>query len=431
MGSAAGAAQARALRAQRASTLDAHRTAEAGATKVLLTGVDWLDLFSRVEPKPEVVKELRRLQQDSVDLEADGSAERAKWTSKAGIVFQVLPFSTRKKELLLESDVFSVGIKPDAPDTAPRVYLNVHNRALWDAGFEAAGELALELLAELNGDDDPQVSRIDICCDFMGWQPTRDVLDDITGRVLKRDIIEEPYIKTHGRGRRFTGFTFGGNRLTARWYDKSTELLKSGKLWFRPLWRKAGWLNDDDSGRVWRIEFQIRRDPLTKATVVKDDEESEVRSWSQICRALDSLWEYLTRSWLSYRLPRTADERVRIHPRWQIIQAARFTSETRGELHRYRLEYSLQKTIGAFAGYLKRGWAEYWEEQNTAPYLLSSTDDLAKLIARADAHYKEKHDGQTLFEAAVELHRQRQFLKRLLGGDKRRTMEAALAGAEA
>lgn len=432
MGSREGALKAQALKAAKLAARDSARTEEAGQTKVVLTGVDWLELFSLVEPKPALVKTLRELKQRSAELADDGSAERAKWTSAAGIEFEVLGYQTKTKELLLKSDVMDVDLKPDAHGKAPRVYVRVTNRTLWDAGFEGAGDLVLELLREVNGDEDPQVSRVDLCVDFMGWALTQTSLDNVTGRVRRRSTVEEPmHNKTHYVGRKLTGYDFGGGRLKARWYDKTEELKSSGKLWFKPLWRENGWVDEETSGPVCRLEYQIRRDPLKRATVEIDNVESNVSSWSQLKAALDPFWQYLTTWWLSYRLPRTAREKVRIHPRWAVLQAAHFVSAPRGELHRHRLDYSLVKTTGQAAGYTVRLFADFWEHEGMAPYALGTVDDYAKLLARMDAHYKEKHDGTTMFEAAKERHRQRAFLKVLLCGEKRHTREAAHAGPEA
>jgi hypothetical protein len=430
-GTAEGAAKARAKRAQKAVTGAVELEATAAEVKLLLGGVDWLDLFTVAELKPAVVTELRRLKAEAMERRDEGSAEMPHWTCN-GIDFEVMPYGVKKAELVLRSDAMDVLLQPDGPRNLPRAYVELGNRALWDCGWSEAADLALELLGTVcAGDVDAQVSRLDMCVDFMGWQPAPSMLDSVVGRVVRRDTMEQPFIRTHHRGRRFTGFTFGGGKLLCRLYDKSTEIQVSNKLWFRPLWRKAGWVDDETSGRVWRLEFQLRRDPLTHATVDRNNEESELKSWEQVKAALDPLWQYLTTRWLSYRLPRTAEERVRIHPRWQTIQSARFTSAPDGELHRYRLEYSITKTTGAFAGYYLRLLSLWWERKGCVPYKPKNLDDFAELVKMAAEHYKEKHDGTELFDAAVKMYKQQQFLRRLFSGEKRRVEDAVYAGAEA
>ena len=43
-----------------------------------------------------------------------------------------------------------------------------------------------------------------------------------------------------------------GNEVSARLYDKTLEIQKSGKDYMRPLWAMEGWNGQQD---VWRMEF--------------------------------------------------------------------------------------------------------------------------------------------------------------------------------
>ena len=49
--------------------------------------------------------------------------------------------------------------------------------------------------------------------------------------------------------------------MSARLYNKLLEIVVSGKAWTVPLWKQTGW---DEQSRVWRLEFEIKREVLTQ-----------------------------------------------------------------------------------------------------------------------------------------------------------------------
>ena len=106
-----------------------------------------------------------------------------------------------------------------------------------------------------------------------------------------------------------TGISFGsGNEVSARLYDKTRELLKSGKDYMRPLWTAEGWNGQE---QIWRMEFQIRREGLP---VQMQGPAGEV------LECCGSLWRYLCDDWLRLAVPSDSDEtrsRWPTHPLWE------------------------------------------------------------------------------------------------------------------
>jgi hypothetical protein len=98
--------------------------------------------------------------------------------------------------------------------------------------------------------------------------------------------------------------------MAARLYDKTLELVKSGKDWLKPLWIARGW---DGKARVLRLEFEIKRDTLKGFGLAELD---------QVLRALAGLWSYCTTEWLRLTIP-NADDATRsrwpVHPLWQLL----------------------------------------------------------------------------------------------------------------
>ncbi len=127
-----------------------------------------------------------------------------------------------------------------------------------------------------------------------------------------------------------TGFVIcPGGVVLARIYDKSAELLLSGREEKRILelatWQRNGW---DGRAQVTRVEFQIRGTAL---------DEMRLRDPDELPAALDAVWGYLTSrivgkgsTWLRLMAPETATRRSRceLDPRWAAVQAVIFDHES-------------------------------------------------------------------------------------------------------
>jgi hypothetical protein len=125
-------------------------------------------------------------------------------------------------------------------------------------------------------------------------------------RCRKRDIHEE--------ANKVTGISFGpGNDLSARLYDKTLEITKSGKEYLKALWAENGYVEGDT---VLRLEFQSRRDvfpPAMKGVAI------------QTLPHLGVWWRYLGTEWLRLAIPSDSDETVTrwpTHPAWQALVQA-------------------------------------------------------------------------------------------------------------
>jgi hypothetical protein len=113
-------------------------------------------------------------------------------------------------------------------------------------------------------------------------------------------------------GRQFSGFQIGrGDPMLARIYNKSLEIMKSGKTWFHEIWSKY---DRDTSKDVWRIEFQLRRKVL---------KELGISSYEQFVTKQKELWSYLTVDWLSIRQPcKDNISRWKLKSKWELVQKA-------------------------------------------------------------------------------------------------------------
>ena len=110
----------------------------------------------------------------------------------------------------------------------------------------------------------------------------------------------------------FSGWSLGlSGPISARLYDKTLEIEKSKREWIKELWRERGWNSED---RVWRLEFQLRRDVLDSLTTVQ---------FATVLDKLPGIWTYCTNDWLRLCLPNPADStrgRWPLHPLWAALQ---------------------------------------------------------------------------------------------------------------
>lgn len=193
-------------------------------------------------------------------------------------------------------------------------------------GLSAAIGYARSLGAELGAVRELRLRRVDLAADVAGWE----FREDDRSRFLMRsrcqltefvelDEGDDVELRVHGTAKRLTGYTVApGGAVMCRIYDKRQELAvqspekAAGEEY---IWRSRGW---DGSSAVARVEFQLRSEALRSFGLV-DPVQLEAG------RALDALWQYLTRHWL--RLisnDRENRSRCSTDPRWALLQGCQF-----------------------------------------------------------------------------------------------------------
>lgn len=253
-----------------------------------------------------------------------------------------------------------------------------------------------------------QVSSVDLCVDVAGWEDVErlDRVQNFISRSRKRTVRDESEWATEVKSREYsvgfqrTGYDFargkhGLSSLSCRMYDKSRELVQSGKEWFVDLWRSHGWSEDD--GCVWRVEFSFKREALHE--LQQENTSHEVVFWGiedayELPERLPVLWAYATGQvddgpdglpdgWLRCVVPNGDKNRSRwpTHPVWQLIQTA-FLDPMEvppqfGKIMRKRWqEHNIDKGIEAVMGYLTlavgpkqtvKQFLEHWLEEVHKP----------------------------------------------------------------
>jgi len=275
-------------------------TAPANSIRALRHGIDslYVSYPGKIDPNVAIeLQEAKELAQSSTDELVARAA-----TTFGDHLLTVLPRGRGRFAYVLEDNWFSIQVSNAV--SLPLAHVQIRSEYLTAVGAEEAIATLDDIVMFLGDAAVPSISRVDLFVDFVGDH-------DLTAqpgfawvkRCRKRDIHEE--------GDRITGISFGpGNELSARLYDKTAEIKKSGKDYLKPLWAAKGW---QEGETVWRMEFQSRREafpgPLKGIAV---DALPHMAAW----------WRYLATEWLRLAMPSESDDtrtRWPTHPVWQAI----------------------------------------------------------------------------------------------------------------
>jgi hypothetical protein len=238
------------------------------------------------------------------------------------------PKGAHHYDYLVTSDDLTIKLKePSKGLPLPPMVVRISSACLWRLGgggwpaIDAVLAWAREVFP--NGYD-VRVSNFHQCADVQGWVP---VLADLGGIVKRADTIEiydadgekvddDGLSYTLAKGDVIQGVSAGrSNRLRASVYDKTKELKKSGKEWFRDIWAQHAGYNPDLP--VWRVEYQYGREFLHK---------QQIETVEDLRVHQDALFRHAL-AWFAWRDRQLNDL---AHPqRWPLIAAWSALGESR------------------------------------------------------------------------------------------------------
>ena len=172
-----------------------------------------------------------------------------------------------------------------------------------------------------------------------------------------------------------------GSPLSCRIYDKTLEILKSSKQWFKTIWLENGW---NSNKNVWRVEFQIRREVL---------KELNIYCFEDIAERIEGVWGYLTQNWLKLKIKdnNKNSTRFQLDERWEIVQKAgneyKSTPTIRETIRKGNLERMLDQCGGLLVSISA----------------ITNNDKLANTYLTVSKHIKDKcYKKNTTFKEQVE-----------------------------
>lgn len=239
-------------------------------------------------------------------------------------LFEVLGRGRGKYMYVLVDNCFQIALSSTKSKSLPLAYVQISSEYLTALGvIQAESNLRyiINSLGLVSGP--PTISRVDLFADFLS-----DV--DMTGWPAGAWVTRAHKVDNHHIRRQFTGWSIGmGGPMGARLYNKTLELEHSKKDYLRPLWKTAGW-NEQDP--VWRLEFQYKREALKELSVLHI---------SDLLDNLRGLWAYATETWIRLTIPSLSDEnrtRWPTHPLWAYLAALDWAMPASPTLARVRKE---------------------------------------------------------------------------------------------
>ena len=309
---------------------------------VLATGVDSLNLAAQGSI-PNTMWE--RLERGRDEAAATKTTVRFRCT-RSGRTFGLRGFGARGYAYVLKSNDLDLMI--GRSQFFPPVLIELRSDYLHRVGPRRALLETEWLLRDdvFGGPVQLRTSRVDIHADVQGWCPDVADLERFVSRAhgraghVEREEVEREGVYTNSR--RLTGLTFGRHRMVARVYDKTAELMRSNKTWLWDVWGDDA----DPDQAVWRLEFQFRRALLNEFHVYEP---------SEVLDALQDLWRYATRRWLTFRTPVPEDSNRRrwpVDPVWREVQDIEIVPGVCGLIRRRIEEVNEERVLALMQGCL-------------------------------------------------------------------------------
>jgi hypothetical protein len=281
--------------------------------KVLSAGIDTLVVGFKIESYDEEVNFdiLTDAKSQAAEKYFDSQGCAVNWY---GVDFIVKPRGARGYEWVLENDDITVCINPKALNGSimPEVYVTFSSKYLWAVGYKNAFYEVYNWILNWAICNDNTISRCDLCMDIEMPMPAIDIEKEMVtrGRYKKEYPYTIPDVVSHYSGRRITTYQVGKGKLLARIYDKTNEILKSQKDWFKDIWEKHGWNKEE---KVVRVEFQCRREFL---------KQESTQSFADLEYTLGSIWDYCTDDWLRvcHKGSKNNQSKRKAKDYWKLIQ---------------------------------------------------------------------------------------------------------------
>ena len=271
--------------------------------KILRYGIDslYLSFPGRLHDEGTIRLEAAR-KASRADLEIEQAEAQI---SILDHLFRAFPGAGKLFKYQLQDHAYRIQIKGPKSKSLPLAYCGISSNFLVAVGVEQAVSqlrLILSSLGSLEGA--PNVSRIDLFVDYVSDIPLNAWGDDAW-------VTRAKELDTHWVYGKFTGWSIGKGAMSARLYDKTLELKKSGKEYLKDLWREQGW---QEGQSVYRLEFQFRSEILKQL---------QSASYPEVLSRLGMLWHYACYDWLRLTIPNPCDQtksRWPLHPLWEAFQ---------------------------------------------------------------------------------------------------------------
>jgi hypothetical protein len=360
--------------------------------KVVHKGIDSLYMSFWGILKPDVKEELetkKKLAQ-SEDLKEQSLAMK-----KIGEhSFEVQDKGKGKFAYVLKDNWFYIEISASKRMITPTIYVQISSELINCLGLDYAvnelrtivEELIRSILIE-------SVSRADIFVDFV---------TDMDFENVKRKswVTRAEKITAHWVGIPFSGWTIGlGGDIGARIYDKTGEIIKSQKDFFKEIWLKQEW---QEGQRVMRLEFELGKNFLN---------EMSVNSVSDLLITANDIWRTCTQDWLRLAIDNGTINRTEwsTEPVWTSLQQVRFEDGDYAgvvrQVNRSRVPTDRTIFLNGMGYVLSYQAREGFD--NTSEAIMRFASDADKFLAKYTMNSKQFASGEDYKQTKLALKKKR------------------------
>ncbi|NUO09811.1 MAG: hypothetical protein HUU08_14230 [Candidatus Brocadia sp.] len=222
--------------------------------------------------------------------------------------FEVMDKGVKWYSFILMDNWYRIQVSGSKGKVLPKIYVQISSELLTGYGPDNSINKLREIVNRLlEGIEEETISRADIFVDFN----TDEELEKIENTSW---VTRAKKLSKYWNGGLFTGLSIGlGGIISARIYDKTIEIEESRKDYLKEIWEKQGW---DTFQRVWRLEFQLRRECLGQMSI---------NTFSSLMEKVNALWVYCASDWLRLAVKGDTVNRTRwtTNPMWEKIQGVR------------------------------------------------------------------------------------------------------------
>lgn len=275
-----------------------------------------------------------------------------------GTIFNLQSFGVRFYQyVLINEDCFNIYIARKPMNNNCPVRVSLRSMFLWEHGYWKAWEIVKETIKALDLEYfGSKLSRVDLACHIQGmnlteiFQTTQDFIK-IRTRAKKR--CKPEYDIGDINNIEMTSLVVGsGDNIMLRIYDKVKEMADKRaavkeNFFKNIIWPKAG--IKEENGKVYNVEFQLRREAFKTFHFINGQELSSVEN---LFFCINDLWSYLANDWFSLVIPESDINRTRqeMIPEWEFISVQKFDLEENGFTEMQRMYHKSLKQEVALRG---------------------------------------------------------------------------------
>lgn len=238
-----------------------------------------------------LVDDLKDLKSEAMNILSRSRDDRFMPKTINNLDFKVMASTTSGFNVSIENGNISVSIRSITKViTSPIIKVEFRSEFLARVGHIRAIKLVNKFISSILPTHKIKVSEIHLACDVQGYEFNN--LDFYRIKTLsrnKRGFSEVDNKEFYFDSSSCTGLSFGKGDLMLRIYDKTVEINKNKKKAFieATRWIPNNLYNPDK--KVWRIEFQLRRNHFKH---LSSDTYGLLDSLESVINSIPDLWGY-------------------------------------------------------------------------------------------------------------------------------------------